>query len=152
MCNPKPAKPVTSSRCQGVFSVPTIFEKPIVQMNLDDMDSADVKALKKKDPFMYYSISEVRTAAVRDQELDTACFDAVPTNFSGPPSKKQKQTEGERRKSRIVTRKSCVSYEVHPDLLFLDDLSSLNVSRTSALDSSGFYDLLSMLEQSQKSK
>jgi hypothetical protein len=139
MCNPiKPTKPSPvkySSFFSDEIKVPTVFEKPTVQMNLGNLNSADVAALKKKDPFMYYSIKEVRTAAVLNRRVDTSTFIDEPTTKDDaaaaagpPPSKKQKQGED----GRIITRKSRMSFEVHGDLLleeFVHELGVANAAR-----------------------
>ena len=60
MCNPnKPTKSIVKPPLGCDLTTKTVFEKPMVNLDLNDLDSADVAALKKKDPFMYYSISEV---------------------------------------------------------------------------------------------
>jgi hypothetical protein len=133
MCNPiKPTKP-SPTKYSSFFSdeikVPTVFEKPTVQMNLRNLNSADVAALKKKDPFMYYSIEEVRAAAVLNRRVDTSTFidepikDDAAAAAGPPPSNKQKQGED----GRIITRKSRMSFEVHGDLLFEEFIHELGV-------------------------
>ena len=71
MCNPnKPTKSIVKPSLGCDFTTKTIFEKPIVNLDLNGLDSSDVATLKKKDPFMYYSISEVRTSAILHKELN----------------------------------------------------------------------------------
>lgn len=110
-------------------------------MNLHDLDSSDVVALKTNDPFMYYSIPEVHSAAMRHRSVDMSRFDA--SNVS--PSEERRRDDG------VVTRKSCISYEVHADLLMEDLLNEIeSAPRPETDDSEDDFDFLSVLEKFQK--
>lgn len=76
------------------FSFPT-FKKPCLKHEVcpKDLSSQDLASLKKKDPFLYYSIPSIRIAAVLN---------------------KQPVLEAETSK---VRRQSRLSFECHPDLL-----------------------------------
>jgi hypothetical protein len=117
MCNPKkPTKVFTAYAMPGdTFKVKTIFEKPVKQINLSDLDSSDIASLKTKDPFMYYSIPGVRIASMLDKEIDWSTFD-VSAPSSDHRNKKQKMTGSGPKEACIVVRKSQVSYECHPGI------------------------------------
>ena len=79
--------------------MPTFQEKPSKEVITSDLTSEDLETLKKEDPFMYYSIPEVRRAvfAGRDIDLTTA--------------------------APVVKRRSAISYESAdlPDLGLLNE-------------------------------
>ncbi|KAL7511000.1 hypothetical protein ACHAXN_007903 [Cyclotella atomus] len=82
------------------FTVPTFRPKaPEKQVSVKDLSSQDLSELKKKDPFLYYSIPQVRRASFLQH-------DQMP--IKGDEAQK-------------VTRQSRLSFECHGDLL-LDDL------------------------------
>ena len=56
------------------FIIPTFQEKPYKQLNTRGLTFEDLETLKEEDPFMYYSIPEVRRAVFegRDVDLTTA--------------------------------------------------------------------------------
>ncbi|KAL7488975.1 hypothetical protein ACHAW6_014560 [Cyclotella cf. meneghiniana] len=87
--------------------VPTIFEKPVKTMDLDDINSTSkLTALKTRDPFTYYSIPALRRAALRNNEVDVSVL-----------------RHDNRSTGRKVTRQTRVSMECHADLL-MDDLAA----------------------------
>ena len=63
-----------SNDYSGTFTMPTFQEKPTKRLNTRYLTSEDLETLKEEDPFMYYSIPEVRRAvfAGRDVDLTTA--------------------------------------------------------------------------------
>ena len=91
--------------------VPTklMDEKPKKEVDIKNITSQDdLKSIQKQDPFMYYSIPEVRSARVLMRDIDMS-------NLS-PRSQK-------------VSRSTCISFECHPDLLLenlLNDLDGLD--------------------------
>jgi hypothetical protein len=97
---------------------------------------------------MYYSIKEVRSAAVLNRNLDTSIFDVPAAVAAGPrPNKKQRQADD----ARVITRKSRVSFEVHGDLLFEDFINELTTNaapRIEAMDPDvGDIDYFAMLAE-----
>lgn len=117
MCNPKKQTKVFTAHAMpgDTFKVKTIFEKPVKQINLSDLDSSDVTSLKTKDPFMYYSIPGVKMASMLDKEIDWSTFD-VSAPSSDHQNKRQKITGSGPKEACIVVRKSQVSYECHPGI------------------------------------
>ena len=148
MCNSnKSSKPTLKSPLGQVFQVETIFEKPTVNLDLNGLDSADIATLKETDPFMYYSISEIRSALILHEELDITRFD-IPTHRS---EKKQKR-EGDQF-ARIVTRKSRHSFEAHPDLILESVMVQNDSIRTTPMLNStndDDFDYMSILEEVMK--
>ena len=78
-------------------------KKTVDIKNITSLD--DLNSIQKQDPFMYYSIPEVRSAKVLMRDIDMS-------NLS-PRSQK-------------VSRRTCISFECHPDLLFEDLLNELD--------------------------
>jgi hypothetical protein len=93
------------------FTVPTFRPKaPEKQITVKDLSSQDLGELKKNDPFLYYSIPQVRKAKFLQQDQSSL----------------QIQGDG----AQKVTRQSRLSFECHGDLL-LDDLL-IDIARESA--------------------
>ena len=134
--------------CEIVF---TIFEKLPKRINLDELHSSDVAALKTKDPFMYYSIPSVKNAAVLQRDCDRANIDS-PINFSGPVCKMQNQVGENEPAPRAVTRKSRVSFECHASLLLEDVVNDSMKAVDSEEEDSSFDNFLYILQESQKRK
>lgn len=94
------------------FTVPTFRPKaPEKQITVKDLSSQDLGELKKNDPFLYYSIPQVRKAKFLQQDQSS------PLHIQGDEAQK-------------VTRQSRLSFECHGDLL-LDDLL-IDIARESA--------------------
>ena len=77
------------------LTVPTVFEKPTVTVNIRGMTSSDLDALKSAYPFLYHSIQ----ASVTSNE----------TAADSPQEIRSSESE--------VTRKTRFSFESHPDVL-----------------------------------
>ena len=90
------------------ITVPTklMEKKPKKEVDIKNITSRDdLKSIQTQDPFMYYSIPEVRSANVLMRDIDMS-------NLS-PRSQK-------------VSRRTCISFECHPDLLYEDLLNELD--------------------------
>ncbi|KAL7442427.1 hypothetical protein ACHAXM_008530 [Skeletonema potamos] len=85
---------------QNRLLVPIAAKKNTELLELQPMTEEDLKLLQKKDPFLYYSIPEVREAALSLKEVDYS-------KISQSACK--------------VSRKTRVSFERHTDFL-LDEL------------------------------
>lgn len=145
MCNSKQSKSVpVSSLLQNsrIVLCKTVFEKPTQQMNIGDLKTSDVEALKAKDPFMYYSIpGTVRSAELRT-EFDASSF-GVRTNTSGTTSKKQKREN----KDCIITRKTRVSFE-YADLLLENLIEDVEFAQSEVDDvQDSFLDMLARRQE-----
>lgn len=87
-----------------VFSVDTVFEKTPQSIDMKDIKTqSDLLELKKKDPFMYYSLPGVRKGDIQGSNV----------NLSGVVGTG---------KSRVVRRRSSISFESHCGNLDMDDL------------------------------
>jgi hypothetical protein len=116
MCSPmQPTKPTDdftpssvtvncSNETEEICICKTVFEKPEKQVNLKDLLS-DKAALKRSDPFLYFSIPTVRSETLGMQVND------ADGNY----------TEG----SSGITRKSRVSVECHANLVYEELFSCL---------------------------
>eukprot|EP00986_Skeletonema_menzelii_P007328 scaffold2854_cov140-Skeletonema_menzelii.AAC.4 len=94
----------------NTFTVPTKGE-PTVQKKKVIIDTRkltkdDLKRLKKQDPFLYFSIPTVRTAALLNRDVDLKALQGG--QHSGPTP------------ATTVERRSCISFECHTDLLLED--------------------------------
>ncbi|KAL7457364.1 hypothetical protein ACHAWC_008910 [Mediolabrus comicus] len=111
-----------------IYTVPTkgpSDEEEAAQKKIIDtefLSEDDLKALKKQDPFHYYSIPAVRAATVRRGSIDT---------MSSTQQDGTRTAQSRRRIScpyRInstptskVERRTCISFECHPDMFFHDN-------------------------------
>ena len=113
----------------GVFSVPTkgskeaeeSSEQKKVIVDTKHLSAQDLKTLKKQDPFLYYSLppsSVRRNAATADGAGRNSDMDYM----SSPLIGKSTSTPTTKSTSTKVERRSCISFECHPDLLLEDEL------------------------------
>eukprot|EP00986_Skeletonema_menzelii_P012521 scaffold6934_cov125-Skeletonema_menzelii.AAC.1 len=124
-----------------VFTVPTKGEdsaqKKVIDTSL--IKEEDLKTLKKQDPFLYFSIPAVRTAAHLSRDVDMSCLKGgVRSPNASSPSKLKSAP------STKVERKSCISFECHADLILeglIDDMGNLKV------DTEDEFDISSLLAQ-----
>ena len=112
-----------------IYTVPTKGpsdeeEEPAQKKIIDTkfLSEDDLKALKKQDPFHYYSIPTVRAATVRRGSIDTVSSTqqdgtrtaqprrriSCPYRINSTPTSK-------------VERRTCISFECHPDMFFHDN-------------------------------
>ena len=79
----------------------------------------DLATLKKKDPFMYYSIPGVINASYLLEEVDLSNFakSSIRRNCISCTSSLQTQEET---LTRTVERRTCISFECHTDLIMSD--------------------------------
>ncbi|KAL3779987.1 hypothetical protein HJC23_007086 [Cyclotella cryptica] len=150
----KSGQPVSTYSIRGsstsLAHCETFSEKPSKQVNLEELNSSSVAALKTKDPFMYYSIPAMKKAAVLQTEVDLSSFDTS-RNFSIPPRKKQNQAGDNERVPLTITRESRISFECHAGLLLWDltDINGTNIDESEEEDSS-FDAFLTSLEKSRQ--
>ncbi|KAL7464515.1 hypothetical protein ACHAXS_004850 [Conticribra weissflogii] len=105
------------------------FPKPeiaiVPRMKIIDITSLatneDLAMLKEQDPFLYYSIPCIRNAEMKLHAVDISCLkknSVVGQKRSiSCPSRIQYQAVEE---SKIVSRKTCLSFEYHVDKLLSD--------------------------------
>jgi hypothetical protein len=85
------------SNLNNEFTVPTVFEKQAVKMDVTGLTASDLEQLKKRDGFMYHSIQAARRAWTDEADASGA----------GAPIRNE------------VTRKTAISFEQHPDEVLL---------------------------------
>ena len=88
---------ISRNKSVEIFFASTVFQKPTITVNIQEMASSDVDALKSLDPFLYHSIQEANVA--------DAAASVSQENISS---------------HSIVTRKARFSLESHPDELLGD--------------------------------
>jgi hypothetical protein len=94
-----------------VFSAPTFAPKSKPrQICINNMSPKDLAVLKKKDPFLYYSIP-----AIRDAKLHMKKVNQSGNSKSDNPLK--------------VTRQSCISFECYPDVAVEDLIVEINIHK-----------------------
>ena len=104
-----------NARIGESIMVPTklMDEKPKKEVDLGSISLDDLESLKKTDPFMYYSIPQVKRATVLMRNIDMS-------SLLGPPARAAHQGEAPE-VSQKVSRSTRHSFECHPDF-FLGDL------------------------------
>ena len=93
-------------------------KKTVDIKNITSLD--DLNSIQKQDPFMYYSIPEVRSARVLMRDIDMS-------NLLGGGGRAVQELAPPR--SQKVSRSTRLSFECHPDLLLenlLNDLDGLD--------------------------
>ena len=85
---------------------------------LKTVSNDDLKSIKKKDPFLYYSIPGVRSARLLGKEVDTANLGTC--KIRSCPSSLFTKSRSVYQPSRTVTRGKRIAFEGHPDLLYED--------------------------------
>ncbi len=95
-------------------------EAPKRVIDTRNLSEEDLEALKKQDPFLYYSIPTVRNAVLRR----SSASNVTTTQRNPEPARSRRASCPSRVESSMVERKSCISFECHTDLLledFMDD-------------------------------
>jgi len=124
--------------------VPTFTNKLPKQMDTKDLDSSKLAELKKKDPFMYYSIPAVRGALFRGRSVDPS--NVIVTSTTSSSSEGMQASAP----SQIVKRRTRVAFECHSDLLLEDVLGDASNAETDDSNDDSFDEFLSVLERSMK--
>ena len=99
----------------------------------------DLKSLKKRDPFLYYSIPGVRDATVRLGDVDTDMHQ-IAQNGLKTSSAISIQASGTTPVAK-VQRCTRVSFECHPDLLW-DEIDESTTDNEEALEDFSLEDYL----------
>ena len=108
-----------------VMTVKTVFEPPKPKtIALKNISDKDLKSLKKKDPFSYYSIPGVRSASLLGKDIDTSDLGScrIKGTMSCPARLQTEKVKAQ--SSTTVTRSKRISFECHPDLLLEDLVNS----------------------------
>ena len=98
---------------------PAALREPKREIDLRQVSANDLEEIEKQDPFMYFSIPEVRDAKLHMREIDMTKLreGTVRRNCVSCPSRLQSVQENS---SCKVSRKTVISYECHPDELMKD--------------------------------
>jgi hypothetical protein len=112
------------------------------------LNEEDLKALKEHDPFLYYSIIQSnRNIDVMSSSLRGGI---IPRRASSCPSAK----EIEFTSTTKVKRRSCISFECHVDMFFLDDDCTLegrdDDDDDDDVDSDAMFDILLLQIRNEK--
>ncbi|KAL7484703.1 hypothetical protein ACHAW6_011489 [Cyclotella cf. meneghiniana] len=95
--------------------VPTFSNEAAPQeLNITDLTSSDLAALKRNDPFMYYSIPSVKNAALNCKDVNASLLNVSLSQYSTCSEIKSKENASTK---YIVTRQRQLSVECHPDVL-----------------------------------
>lgn len=78
------------------------------EINVNGIREGDLRAIRSRDPFLYYSIPAVRSAKMLLKDIDV-------TNLGRSAMERSCHQS-------VVKRCTCMSFECHPDLLLADDL------------------------------
>ena len=90
------------------------------------ISAQDLKSLKKQDPFLYYSIPEVREATIRLGDEDVDMHQVALNGLRRYSKSCPASTQSSRTSETVIKIERCkrLSFECHTDLLLdLDDLS-----------------------------
>ena len=87
-------------------------EAPKRVIDTRNLSEEDLKALRKQDPFLYYSIQSARNAALRRSSADLTAL-----RNQEEVARSLRASCPSRVESTMVERKSCISFERHTDLL-----------------------------------
>lgn len=122
------------------FTVPTFREKPTESIEVSDLTPSEIASLKKKDPFMYYSIPAARKSAMKAKEFDPSLLAGDAS--SSCSSSTEEGSRKSRKVSQKVTKQRRLSMEMHPDALMdelLNDAEFMStISQSSGSDASDF--------------
>ncbi len=100
-------------------------EAPKRVIDTRNLSEEDLEALKKQDPFLYYSIPTVRNAVVR--RCSAAHVTTTQRNPDPEPARSRRASCPSRVESSMVERKSCISFECHTDLLLEDYMDDTEI-------------------------
>ena len=99
-------------------------EKPKTEINIKDISADDLKSLKQKDPFLYYSIPGVRSAKLLLKDVDLSNLGAPIMSRSCVPCPSRMQTtsrgKAAQQEQTVVTHTSRITFECYPDVLLED--------------------------------
>ncbi len=108
-----------------------------------------LEALRKQDPFLYYSIPTVRNAVPRRSNA----AHATTTQRNPEPARSRRASRPSRVESSMVERKSCISFECHTDLLledFMDDAELFGNGDGANFDTGTLFDQLFLRHKRQQ--
>ena len=116
---------VTTKGSMATWMTEDSVQKKVIDTR--SLKGEDLKTLKKQDPFLYFSIPAVRTAALLNRDVDMSSLQSFQSRCS------RGRMGGASCPSWIeytpnttkVERRSCISFECYPDLLLEDCLDKM---------------------------
>ena len=126
-------------------------EAPKRVIDTRNLSEEDLKALRKQDPFLYYSIQSARNAALRRNFSDD--LTALHNQEEVACSRSRRASCPSRVESTMVERKSCISFERHPDLLLedcMDEAELFGDGAGAGLDTDALFDQLLLRSKRQQ--
>ncbi|KAK1733281.1 hypothetical protein QTG54_015998 [Skeletonema marinoi] len=135
------------------FTVPTkgaasTDEAPKRVIDIRNLSEEELKALRKQDPFLYYSIQSARNAALRRNSADMTAL-----RNQEKLARSRRASCPSRVESTMVERKSCISFERHTDLLLEDCMDEAELFGNGAgadLDTVALFDQLLLRNKRQQ--
>jgi len=135
------------------FTVPTkgaasTDEAPKRVTDIRNLSEEELKALRKQDPFLYYSIQSARNAALRRNSADMTAL-----RNQEKLARSRRASCPSRVESTMVERKSCISFERHTDLLLEDCMDEAELFGNGAgadLDTVALFDQLLLRNKRQQ--
>jgi len=136
------------------FTVPTkgvasTNEAPKRVIDTRNLSEEELKALRKQDPFLYYSIQSARrNAALRRNSADMTAL-----RNQEKVARNRRASCPSRVESTMVERKSCISFERHTDLLLEDCMDEAELFGDGAgadLDTDALFDQLLLRSKRQQ--
>mmetsp|Transcript_43466 Transcript_43466/g.74182 ORF Transcript_43466/g.74182 Transcript_43466/m.74182 type:complete len:137 (-) Transcript_43466:282-692(-) len=102
---------LTGASISTTLNMETAAKEKPVQVSLKRIDADDLKSIKKDDPFLYYSIPEVRKAAMAGRDIDMSELGGILETMN---DKDQTQS--------TVKRQTRISFECPLDVCLMDKL------------------------------
>ena len=135
------------------FTVPTkgaasTDEAPKRVIDIRNLSEEELKALRKQDSFLYYSIQIARNAALRRNSADMTTL-----RNQEKLARSRRASCPSRVESTMVERKSCISFERHTDLLLEDCMDEAELFGNGAgadLDTVALFDQLLLRNKRQQ--
>jgi hypothetical protein len=84
------------------------------RLNTTDLTSSDLAALKRNDPFMYYSIPSVKNVDLHCKDVNAPLLNVTSSRHSNCSEIKSKENASTK---CLVTRQRRLSVECHPNFL-----------------------------------
>mmetsp|Transcript_43467 Transcript_43467/g.74183 ORF Transcript_43467/g.74183 Transcript_43467/m.74183 type:complete len:137 (-) Transcript_43467:282-692(-) len=102
---------LTGASISTTLNMETAAKEKPVQVSLKRIDADDLKSIKKDDPFLYYSIPEVRKAAMVGRHIGVSELGGILDTMND-----KGQSES------VVKRQTRISFECPLDVCLMDEL------------------------------
>ena len=107
------------------------------ELDIKNFSEDDIKSLRTADPFMYYSIPGVRKASMHLQDIDHSNTEALCNPEVQTSCSTFSRANKRPKRSTVITRRTGISYEAHPDALLeglSNELEDLSEDEVKSLD------------------